>query len=234
MKFKDVIQDLALGDLEGTPAVEVDSFEIQLKYLPKVIHSINRGLEFFYSRFVLKESQLLVKLVDGISHYYLDSKYALSNHSTDGIKYIIDNDLNPFNDDVIQILNVATLSGRELSIDDMYSGYGILLPEYNCIHVPMDIGEDYLSVVYQAGHKKIPLTEPATSSYEIELPKPMYSAFLAYVASTVLMNMGGTKVNEAALMYQKYEGLIRELINQGIGYKVQTGINIKPFIREWI
>ena len=70
MQFKDLIQDLALGELQGTPMVEVGEFDINPKFLPKVIQVINRSLEHFYSVFPLKEKQVLLELKPGISHYY--------------------------------------------------------------------------------------------------------------------------------------------------------------------
>ena len=53
MKFKDLVQDLALGELQSTPLVEVGTFEINPMYLPKLIQVINRSLEHFYSQFPL-------------------------------------------------------------------------------------------------------------------------------------------------------------------------------------
>lgn len=234
MKLKDLIQDLALGELQDTPMVETNTFDIQPKQLPKLIQIINRSLEHFYSVFYLKEKQVLIKLLPSVSHYYLDSRYAESNHTANNIKYIIDSDLNPFNDDVLQIVEVSTTDGRSLAVNDIHASFGVLTPQPNCIHVPLSLGIDYLSVVYQAAHQKIPLSESVTSEFEIEIPLAMVSAFMAYVACLVLQNMGGNKLNESNAFFAKYQTQMEILKQQGIGYKTQTGTNIKPYIREWI
>ena len=234
MQFKELLQDLALGELQGTPMVEVDGFDINPKFLPKVIQVINRSLEHFYSVFPLKEKQVLLELKPGISHYYLDRRYAYSNHETSGVKYLIDTDLLPFDNDVIQVIEVSTIDSRTLAIDDIHSEFGILLPQPNCIHVPYDLGTEQLSIVYQASHPKIPLSESPTSTMEIEIPIPMVSAFMAYIACLVLQNMGGNKLNESNAFFAKYQTQMELLRHQGIGYKTTTGTNIKPFIREWI
>lgn len=234
MKFSQLIQDLALGELQSTPMVEVGEFQINAKFLPKVISVINRSLEHFYSVFPLSEKQILIQLRNGISHYYLDRRYAYSNQESDSVKYIIDTHLNPFNNDVLQIIEVSTIDGRSLAINDIHSNFGVLTPQPNCIHVPYDLGVKQLSVVYQASHQVIPLSEPATSNMEIEIPIAMHSAFMAYVACLVLQNMGGNKLNESNAFFAKYQTQMEMLKQQGIGTKTQTGTNIKPYIREWI
>lgn len=234
MKFNQLVQDLALGELQGTPLVETGEFQINAKFLPKLISVLNRSLEHFYSVFPLSEKQILIELKDGISHYYLDRQYAYSNHEVQGIKYIIDNDLNPFDNDVLQVIEVSTIDGRSLAMNDIHSQFGVLIPQPNCIHVPYDLGIKQLSIVYQASHQVIPLSEPATSNMEINIPIAMHGAFMAYVACLVLQNMGGNKLNESNAFYAKYQTLMEVLKQQGIGIKTQTGTNIKPYIREWI
>lgn len=234
MKLKDLIQDLALGELQGTPLVELGTYDINPLMLPKLIQVLNRSLEHFYSVFPLSEKQILIQIIKGISHYYLSSQYAYSNKTVKGIKYIIDNDLYPFKDDVLQIIAVNTIEGRTVAINDIRSSFGILTPEINCIHIPSDLGTNQLSVVYQATHAKIPLSEPAISEMEINIPTAMISAFMAYTACLVLQNMGGSKLNESNAFFAKYQTQMEMLIHQGIGYKHKTDINIKPYLRGWI
>lgn len=234
MKFKDLIQDLILGDLQATPLVETGSFGVNPKYLPKLISSINKALENFYSIFDLKENSITLELKPHISHYYLHSDYAYSNHAVKNVKYIVDNDLNPFCDDVVLILDVSTLDGRALAINDPHSLFGVMLPEPKCIHIPMDLGVKYLNVLYKAGHQLIPLTEPETSEFEINIPNGMYSAFSAYVACLFLQTMGGSKLEQSNALFARYSTQVQLLQANGIGLKQEIGTNYKPYIREWI
>lgn len=234
MKLKKLIQDLALGELQGTPLVETSSFQIQEKFLPTLIQVINRSLEHFYSVFPLQQGQVLIKLMNGVSHYYLDDAHAMTNPDSTAIKYIMDTDAYPFPNDVLQITGVSTLEGCQLAIDDAYSAYGVLLPQPDCIHVPNDLDTTMLSVVYQAAHPEIPLTEGADSNFDVYLPKAMQSAFMAYVACLYLQNMGGNKHNDSNAFFAKYQTQMELLKQQGFGVVSQSGTNIKPYLREWI
>lgn len=237
MKLSDVLQELALGELQNTPAVEVGNFEIQPLFVPRVIHAINSALTNFYSMFLLKESQLLIQLYKGMSHYYLDYRHAKSNHSVeDGgyIKYILDTDFEPFQDDVINILEVSSLDNISIPMDDITNKFGVYIPEFNCIKIPDNFNHTHLSVTYQANHVMIPLTEPANSRFMVNIPTAMKQAFYSYVACLTLHNMGGNNIQESNAYYAKYMTLMEGLKQQGIGVKSQVGINIKPYVNNWI
>ena len=47
MKFKQLVQDLALGELQGTPLVETGEFQINAKFLPKLISVMNYSNTFY-------------------------------------------------------------------------------------------------------------------------------------------------------------------------------------------
>lgn len=232
MKFKDLIENLALGELSGTYMVETGQFNISPKYLPRLISVINRSLDNFYTIFPLKEKQVLIHLRKGISHYYLDSKFATSKKDDNLPKYVIDNDLNPFDDDVIKINGVATLDGRNVGIDDIFQPFSVMIPEYNCIHVPNDLGVEYLSITYQARHQHIPLSEDPASNFEINIPDVMLSAFMAYVACIALQSKGNHDISNA--FFAKYQTQMEMLLNNGIGNRDHVGISILPKLRGWI
>ena len=236
MKFRDLIEDLALGYLAGTGLV--DGNEINIAQLPKLIQIINRSLEHFYSTLHLKDSQVLIRLNSGISHYYLNEDHTISNHGSstlyDREKYIMDSDNNPFVNTIIQIHTVSTIEGKLLTIDDPNSSFGVLLPEYNCIHVPYDLGTNFLSIVYQDGHVRIPLQESPSSTFEVNIPIPLHNAFMNYIACLYLQSMGGANIQESNAYFATYRTQLELLQAQGIGVKSHTGLNIKPIIRGWI
>ena len=234
MRLADFLQNIALGELSGSSMVDINSFEILAANLPKVIQSINQGLEYFYSNFVLKQNNITIQLRDGISHYYLDDIYALSNESSTYTKYILDTHDKPFTNDVIKILAVNGMNGYEFTLNDPYSISSIFTPEYNCIHVPNSLNEKYLSVRYQAAHPKIPLTEPLTSNVRINLPSSFNTALQTYVASLIYQNMGGNNVQIANNLFAKFKTLTEELKLTGIGILPQVGNNIKPMLRNWL
>lgn len=233
MKLKDLFQNLALGELSSSSLVEIGQFEIDRKQLPKVIQATNQALEYFYSNFPLKIGEVTVRLSEGISRYYLDYDYATSNPEAI-IKYIMDTHDKPFNDDVLHILQVRSMNGYSYPLNDLNVTAAIHTPEYNCIQVTDSIQDKFLVVTYQAGHKRIPLTEQFNSNFAIQIPSSYRTALQTYVACLLLQNMGGNHLNESNALFAKFKTLTEELKLQGIGTVVQTGINIKPVLRGWV
>lgn len=84
MRLNELFQRLALGELSGSPLVDISGYEIQREHLPKVINFINQGLEYIYSNFSLRTNSVIIKLVKGTTRYYLDSDYSISNPNAEG------------------------------------------------------------------------------------------------------------------------------------------------------
>lgn len=235
MKLNDFLQDIALGELQGSPAVEMSTYQINPEYVPKIIQNLNRALEYFFSVFHLKDNQVIIQTQSGISHYYLDSHYAVSNReSKSKVKYILDNDLNPFSDDVIKILSVSRIDGFVYPMNDIYTYGSVLIPEYNCVQLTSGKVNDQIVVYYQAKHPSIPLNTPASSTVNINIPDSFRAALQAYVACLFYQNMGGNKHNESNAYYAKFKTLVEELKLEGIGIRERVGRNIKPEIGEWV
>ena len=233
MKLSELFQNLALGELSSSSLVSIGSYEIDSNQLPKVIHSVNQALEYFYSNFPLKLNEVVIQLRQDTSLYYLDSEYAYSNPNGSNYKFICDSLEKPFQDDVLHILEVSDTSGNIFPLNDSNSAYSIHTPEYNCIRTN-NINRQYLVVKYQANHPKIPLTETISSNVRIQIPSSYRTALQTYVACLVLQNMGGSHLSESNALFAKFKTLTEELKLQGIGTVTQTGSNIKPQLRGWI
>lgn len=233
LKLKDFFQNIALGELSGSPYVDVDSYEIDIKHLPKVIHSLNQGLEYFYSNFPLKTNQVIIERKSELSLYFLDSMYAYSNPDNK-IKFIVDTPEKPFEDDVLQITEVRTSSGSTLLLNDDLSYTSVHTPEYNCIRVPDAVMDKHLIVIYQANHRKVPLTEPRNSNFLINIPSSYQTALQTYVACLMYQNMGGKNIEISNALFAKFKTLTEELKLQGIGTVTQAETNIKPMLRGWV
>lgn len=233
MKLKELFQNLALGELSSSSLVEIGQFEIDRKQLPKVIHSLNQALEYFYSNFPLKTSEVVIEIMPSISRYYLDREYAYSNPNA-FIKYVCDTILKPFKNDVLHILAVRSMNGIGFDLNDDLSLTSVYTPEYNCIQIPANLKASHLIVQYQANHPYIPLTEPLDSNMQLQIPSSYRTALQTYVACLILQNMGGNHLNESNALFAKFKTLTEELKLQGIGTVVQNGTNIKPMLRGWI
>lgn len=235
LKLKDFLQNIALGELQGSPVVEIGSWEINPDRVPQVIQALNQGLEYFYSNFPLRTNEVILKVTNGITRYYLDSDYAISSDNANGfVKYIMDTPDRPFQDDVLHITSVESTSGLHFTLNDANSYININVPEYNCVQVENSHGSEYLLVKYMARHPKISLTEPRDSNVRIYIPSSYETALQTYVACLVYQNMGGNHLQESNALYAKFKSITEELKLSGIGVLTQTGYNIKPHLRGWV
>lgn len=233
MKLKDFLQDIALGDLQGSTMVEMGGYQITQKHIPVVIQALNQALDYLYSIFPIKDSQVTIQLREGINRYYLDSHYSVSGHHPQ--PYIMDTEFEPFQDDVLAVQEVFDDKGQRIPLNDDYSPYGVTTPEYNCIQTSDGTHySKYLTVMYRAKHPRIPLNEPLDSKLTIQLPTSYNGALQAYVASLVYQSMGGNEAQVGNFYYGKFRTLIEDLKAQGVGYKSTTGVNIKPILGGWL
>lgn len=235
MKLSDFLQDIALNELQGSSVVELTGFHINKEQLPKVIQAINQSLEYFFSIFPLKQSQAIIKLQDGISRYYLDSDYAMSNFDSNYPKYIMDTAHEPFSDDVLLIQQVSTENGYNLVMNDTFNPASVQIPEYNCVLIPDSIRHHkHLVVTYRAKHPRIPLDSTYDSKLTINIPASLNGALQAYVASTVYNSLGGAEYAQIGQFYYgKFKTMTDELKLHGIGEQSMLGLNIKPMLRGW-
>nr|QTZ82768.1 MAG: hypothetical protein [Enquatrovirus sp.] len=238
MKLKELFQNLALGELSGSPFVELNGYELDSTKLPRVIHAINQALTYIHTTFHIKQNQVVIQLKDAQANYYLDSDYAVTNHNSPYPKYILDTETNKYQDDLLAVLGVFGIDGTSFPLNDPYAIGSVFTPEFNCIQVPEDVkaaGYRQIIVVYKANHKKIDLKEPLSSSEVINLPSSYDSLLQAYVAYLLYMNMSGEgQMNKAGQFFAKVTTLTEQLKQQGIGVISQTGTNIKPQLGGWV
>lgn len=238
MKLRELFQNLALGELSGSPFVELNGYELDSTKLPRVIHAINQALTYIHTTFHIKQKQVVIKLNEFQSNYYLDSDYALTNHTSQLPKYILDSDQDKYLDDALQVLGVFDINGHSFPLNDTFAIGSVFTPEYNCIQVPEQLkqmGIHQLVVVYKANHFKIALNEPLSSNVTISLPSSYDSLLQAYVAYTLYMNMAGeAQVNLGSQYFAKVNTLTQQLVQQGIGVIMQTGTNIRPQLGGWV
>lgn len=235
MRLNELFQRLALGELSGSPLVDISGYEIQREHLPKVINFINQGLEYIYSNFSLRTNSVIIKLVKGTTRYYLDSDYSISNPNAEGyVRYVIDSLDKPFKDDVLQIVNVVSTDGMTFTLNDINSLYNVNTPEYNCVEVRNSFGQEYLLVTYRAMHPKIPLDESIDSRFKLLLPSSYATALQTYVACLLLQNMGGVNIEQSNALFAKFKSLEEQLRENSFNDEATLGVNIKPSLGGWV
>lgn len=188
MKVIDLIQNLSYGELSnlaigvgGTGTIPEDKW-------PMVLLHANEGLLRLHTKFTLKEKDLLIELVEHITNYHLDSKFAESNWvpAEQPYPYIKDLIAEPFTNDVIRILSVYNNWGQQLPLNDPTNVNSVFTPQAKIIQVPHPVNGMSLNVVYQASHPKLTVSD---LEKEIDLPDTLVSALTAYIGFKVFGNM---------------------------------------------
>lgn len=157
----------------------------------KIINYANDALLRIYSKFVLREKEVIVRLIDGYTNYYLLKRFAQSRPEIEEPNldpiYIMDA-LNPFQEDVIKILEVRNGRGAVVPLNDAESPAAVFTPYPNMLQVPRPTPDALLGLLYQAKHKKL---EYGVTGALITLPETLEEALTSYIASQVFGHMNG-------------------------------------------
>jgi hypothetical protein len=236
MKLSEIFMQLTHGELSQLSLGGSEAGEISEANYPKIVSHVNLALTALYKRFPLKEGQLTVALQAGRSTYPLTSSYAAANRrSRESVKFILDTQAEPFENDIHKIERVYTDTGFELGLNDEADMYSCFTPTATTLRVPLavvaesaDLPQELkttnLVVVYRANHPPITISlglfEP--ERVEVDLPYSHLEPLLYYVASRVNNPTGMTNEFHAGNSYAaKYELSCAEL--ERINLRVDQG-----------
>lgn len=180
MNITELFADLSFGELSTLNLAQEGTGIITDAGKERIIRFANDGLLKLYSRFILKQSDVLIELVEWITSYHLMLKFAESQAGTSTQRHLYIKDLyeEPFPDDVIRILNVFDSDGCELPLNDEGSQSSVFT-QGNVVQVPNPEQGKALSIGYQARHPQLTLDHP---DQEIELPDVLMPALRAWIA----------------------------------------------------
>jgi hypothetical protein len=104
--------------------------------------------------------------------------------------YVVYDEEEPFNDDLLKVLEVYDEEGELLPINDKYKDNSVFTPSFDTLTmIPADPAE-YITLIYQAAPNKIVLTANFDPErYEIDVPGFLKEALLLYVASRVFRSI---------------------------------------------
>ena len=176
MKLSEIFEQLEYGELRklfmGVGAIG-GTGDMPTETYKKLFPTIKRGLTELHKRFLLREAETTVTLVDGTANY------TVSPAANDLMK-------------IERIYGTYLEEEYQIPLNDVDCKYGIRTTSRNTIVVPTD-SEDApwlletteLRVVYRADHAAINanLATNAPSVVEIDLPDTHLDALLFFVAS---------------------------------------------------
>lgn len=237
MHISDIFSQLAYGELSNLSMCQTTPGEIDIESQPQILIAINEGLLRLYTRFIIKTKDVMLEQVDHITSYHLLRQYAESQTgiSTEPYLYIKDVVHDPFQQDVVKILEVRDQRGFGIPLNDKENIESYYTPQPNTLLVPQPVGGMPINITYQASHPHVCLPLDTEAGSIIELPNTLHSALRAYVGYQVYTNMGTAESTAKAMEHHtKYEALCQETT---FGDWVNTSVvttNTRFHNRGWI
>ncbi|MEO5499009.1 MAG: hypothetical protein ABIR46_00750 [Candidatus Saccharimonadales bacterium] len=235
MNLNGMFRELALGELSNLALSEGGTIIAEKR--PQIVNYINEGLLALYSKFVLKEIDMLIEMREALTNYHLLRRYAVSQYSDENppdrwnLPYIIDNVGEPFQEDVIKILSVYNSFGMKIPLNDIENPLSVFSPQSTVLQVPYPIAGQALSLEYQARHK---ILDHCNCDEEIYLPDVLHSALRAHVASKVFMHMN-TQENTAKGQEHMiiYDIICNDVVEKDLVNTSSSTTNVKFDKRGW-
>ena len=228
MQLQTIIDTVRYGDLCSI------SWEDPAR-IPQIISYLNLALIDLYKGFPIKEKQVAIQQFSQTSIYVLSREYARTNIESDvPHRYILDNDYEPFIDDVLIITGACDELGRPVPLNDNHDPRSWFLSGYNQIQIPEAKDNETAFLIYRC--KPVFISPTITDfSIDIELPDYLLEAVCSYIAFKAMLSMGGQEGMAASEIFHKNyldhckEVDIRNLLNQNSSVS-----NIKPGIRGYV
>lgn len=233
MNIAQLFADLSFGELSNTAIASEGTGIITDAGKERIIRFTNEGLLKLYTRFLLKQNDVLIELVEWITNYHLLLKFAESQKgiSTQSHLYIKDLYIEPFQEDVIRILNVFDDDGREQPLNDDANDRSLFTPQGNVLQVPRPDEGVAMSIVYQARH--VPLTLDNLEQ-EIELPDVLMTALRAWIAYRAYGQINTQESQGIAAGHQTaYMATCEEVVEQDLVSSSQSQTNTRFRRNGW-
>lgn len=236
--LSDLYTDLSNEELSNTALGGDGSGVIREQDRPKILGYINEGLLRLYSRFILKEAEVVIQTCNHITNYHLLKKFAKTQETigTEEFYYILDMNGEPFEEDVIKILGVWGDGAYQYALNDAEDRWSLYTPQYNILQVPYPITRGALSVIYQARHQTLTGQDPESEiTSAIDIPDVLYGALKAFVAYKVFSHMNTqestVKSQEHLVTYETIcaEAIDRDLVNTSIS-STNTSFEKRGFV----
>lgn len=236
MTLGDLLQMLSYGELSNLSMANGGNGSIAAASRPRLELYTNEALLRLYSRFVLREAELVVALQENLSLYQLLPRFAVnfvaaSPAENESLRYLLDLPSAPFVGDIIKILAVFDNCGHKLPLNDDGNCHSLFTPHANTLQVPCPKPGMTLSIAYQAKHPKLQGVLEET----VDVPDILLGALTSYVAYKVFSHMnteGSTaKAQEYLAVYEMIcnDAVDKDLINSSI-----STTNVRFCQRGWV
>lgn len=237
MDLQELFRRLSYGELSNLAVGAQGVGAIAEDQQPRIVSFANEALLRLHSRYLLRENVLFFKQIEHLTYYYMLKRFARSQLTDPPCAntphlYIMDNTSEPYDDDLIKVLEVIDEDSRVLPLNDAEHRNSIYTPQPNLIQVPHPVAGRIYAVNYQARH---PLLSHTDQCQEIDLPYTLEGALTAYIAAKVFSFMNGQEnVGQASMHMQTYESICMEVDQMDLVSQSTNQTNVKFDARGWI
>lgn len=253
--FSDLLDQLESAEASLISLVDKKTGLIEPPKYNQVINLLNAGLSDIFVKFQVREGSCVIQTSEGVYNYVLDKSNALTQDKIKG--FILDDESSPFDDEVLEVTEVSSISGRVLpfntmdrdlqqrdydrsysyDVDDCRRSFSS--PKYKSLRTPLGLKSCLLTLKYKVGHTKIPkLTSTDLETFDpeslvVDLPY-VYLVPLTYYIISRLANARGTEragqgmFNEGNNFYSKYLAECNQ-IKETMSQSEQTAENTNTF-----
>jgi hypothetical protein len=228
MELSELFTKLSYGPLSNLAISNNGSGEIIEDAKPKLTSYANTALLRLYSRFVLKENDVLVKMLPGVTFYHLLPQYAEQSYDPESeiTPYILDLSREKFEGDVVKILSIYDDMGCKRPLNDDNAWNSLYTPQHNTVQNPSAKLNEVLAIHYQAKHAK--LVWDATADQTIYLPDVLEEALTSYIAYKVYTDMNTPDSTAKAQEHMgMYDNICNEVVDRDLVNSSVAGTNIK-------
>jgi hypothetical protein len=193
--LQEVFDGLAHGELSQLSMGNSDLETITEKSYPRVVSAVNLALVEIFKRLNLRQNTLDLHQHADLTTYYLRSDYAEEADYMDEDYYIAQTDAQPFEDDVLKILNAVDAAGNKVHINDSRYPADIFTPQFDAVKIagPSTTITNYdgktrtildvFTINYQAKYPKIKVTQTfKPDQIKLQIPDSIFEPLLIYIA----------------------------------------------------
>lgn len=234
IRLDELFKGLALGVLNNASVVTDDHMGIDQDKQEYILSFINKGITRLHSRFILSTKSVYVEMREGRTEYPLLHRYSFTGFDPAKVQYpfIMDSYTNPFEEDVLKILEVYDSAGCRRAINDRNNCHGLFTPRPDTLQCVRPKHCEVLSVTYQAKHRTIYLGD---LSDEIDLPETLLPALDYWVAYSYYTGLNTAENTAKAAEYlQMYESICKEVEDFDLANNSISNTNILFDKRGWI
>lgn len=235
MNVGNLFEMLSLGELSNLSISNEGSGTIPEKHQKKILLYANEGMMRIYSKFVLNEKDVTILLWDHITYYHLRKEFSKNFQAGENdvcarIRYILDLPHEPFEEDVIRILQVYDAQGNPMPLNNEEHPLSLFTPQANVLQVPRPEADTALSVHYQAKHPV--LTQDLKQ--EIILPEVLQGALTSFVAYKVYSHMN-TQESTAKSQehYSLFTAICADVLENDLVNTSPSSTNIRFAANGW-